>query len=160
LLEPRRYDQIRVGDIVERADVGRSTFYEHYRNKDEILAESIQGPFSAFARSVEAGAAAAVLHPMLNHFWQNRGLARAVFGGARRKVARILAAMLQERLSARAQPATAKDALRIKLAAFALAEAQIGTLAAWLSGEIVCAEPVIAEVLHGMAQASADRICG
>ena len=34
LLEPRRYDQIKVGDIVERANVGRSTFYEHFRNKD------------------------------------------------------------------------------------------------------------------------------
>jgi len=160
LLEPRRYDQIKVGDIVARANVGRSTFYEHYKNKDGILAESIQGPFAAFARSVDAGAGVDALHPMLNHFWQNRSQSRAIFGTTRRKVARILTAMLQDRLSARAGTGGAKDLLRVRLAAIALAEAQIGTLTAWLSGEIACEEPVIAEVLHAMAQASAVSICG
>jgi hypothetical protein len=48
---------------------------------------------------------------------------------------------------------------RIKAAAQALAEAQVGTLAAWLGGELVCNQAVIAEVLLGMAQAAAENIC-
>ena len=160
LLEPRRYDQIKVGDIVERANVGRSTFYEHFKNKDEVLADSIRAPFSAFAHSVDAGAAAGLV-PMLDHFWPNRDQARGIFGGvARRKVTRILAGMLQTQLDARATRRTPDNALRIKLAALALAEAQIGTLAAWLNGEIACGKSVIAEVLHGMAQSSAAQVCG
>ena len=37
LIEKTHYDQITVKDIVEQANVGRSTFYAHYQNKDELL---------------------------------------------------------------------------------------------------------------------------
>ena len=38
LIAEREYDDITVGDIIGRADVGRSTFYQHYQNKDEVFA--------------------------------------------------------------------------------------------------------------------------
>ena len=37
LLNAKRYSEITVQDILDRADVGRSTFYEHYKTKDELL---------------------------------------------------------------------------------------------------------------------------
>jgi AcrR family transcriptional regulator len=159
LLEPRRYDRIRVGDIVERANVGRSTFYEHFRNKDEILAESIRVPFAPFARSVDAGASVASLLPALEHFWQNRSQTRSIFGGQRRKVVRILADMLQSQMNERAGKQTPNAALKIRLGAMALAEAQVGMLAAWMIGEVTSGKGAIAEVLYGMAQASAALVC-
>ena len=37
LLKEKRYQEISVQDIIERADVARSTFYMHYLDKDDLL---------------------------------------------------------------------------------------------------------------------------
>lgn len=39
LLNEKNYNQITVGEIIERADVGRATFYAHFETKDYLLKE-------------------------------------------------------------------------------------------------------------------------
>lgn len=41
LIRERPYPTIRVEDVVERANVGRSTFYAHFKSRDELLARSL-----------------------------------------------------------------------------------------------------------------------
>ena len=48
LLHERRYDAITIQDIVERANLGRTTFYLHFRSKDELLMQCHEGIVSAF----------------------------------------------------------------------------------------------------------------
>jgi AcrR family transcriptional regulator len=45
LLERRRYDRITVGEIIEEANVGRSTFYAHFETKDMLLKVMCQEMF-------------------------------------------------------------------------------------------------------------------
>jgi AcrR family transcriptional regulator len=47
LIREKNYDDIVVKEILDRADVGRSAFYTHFRNKDELLASSIEDLLAA-----------------------------------------------------------------------------------------------------------------
>ena len=37
LVKEKRFDDITVQNVIERADVGRSTFYTHFRDKDDLF---------------------------------------------------------------------------------------------------------------------------
>lgn len=41
LMAKKGYEAVSVTDIIERANVGRSTFYAHYADKDELLASQL-----------------------------------------------------------------------------------------------------------------------
>ena len=52
LIHEKPYDAVAVTEILERANVGRSTFYTHFRDKDELLASCIHD----MLRSVQSAA--------------------------------------------------------------------------------------------------------
>src|SRR5262249_28942825 len=54
LIREKSYETISVKDILARADVGRSTFYMHFADKDELLVSGIRG----MLRSVQGHASA------------------------------------------------------------------------------------------------------
>jgi AcrR family transcriptional regulator len=41
LIREKPYDAIVVKEILDRANVGRSTFYTHFRDKDDLLVSGI-----------------------------------------------------------------------------------------------------------------------
>ena len=41
LMLEKRYDDITVQDIIDRADVGRSTFYAHYQDKEDLMTSGL-----------------------------------------------------------------------------------------------------------------------
>jgi AcrR family transcriptional regulator len=42
LIRVKRYESITVQEITDRADVGRSTFYAHFTDKDDLVADSVR----------------------------------------------------------------------------------------------------------------------
>lgn len=79
LIHEKSYDAIVVKEILARANVGRSTFYSHYRDKDELLDSGIRDMLRAgeTASSVRStGPADRILRfslPILEHIERYRG---------------------------------------------------------------------------------------
>ncbi|EAT58261.1 TetR/AcrR family transcriptional regulator [Chlorobium ferrooxidans] len=54
LIVEKGYEAITVQDILDRADVGRSTFYAHYQDKDELLLSSFEHLRTLFEEQQQA----------------------------------------------------------------------------------------------------------
>lgn len=52
LLQEKQYNKITIQDILDRADVGRSTFYSHYGTKDDLLFSSIEHLLEMLKQSI------------------------------------------------------------------------------------------------------------
>lgn len=53
LILEQGYDAVTVRDIAERANLGRATFYLHYRDKEELLFTSLEAVFDDLVQQIE-----------------------------------------------------------------------------------------------------------
>ncbi len=162
LLRERGYDAITVQDIVDRADVGRTTFYQHYRGKDDLFVhchEAMVSRFSAlspetlFAPDAPAGMMAAY-----RHLAEVRTLLSPLFQGRAKDsplVLRRLRDQLAQRIAAslRAALAGADSALPIEVVAVALAGAQIALVQWWLERRQPYTPETVARTFHRLQRA-------
>ena len=143
LIFSRRYAAIRTSDLIEEAGVGRSTFYEHFRNKDDVMVWAIDPIFAPLAEAGAGQASLPRLRFVLDHVWERRALARVLFEPALSpKMHRKLAAMIEARL----EPGQAGDVPPAMTAA-ATAAGQLALLRVWLCGEAPCEPEVLAKRL-------------
>jgi len=82
LMLEKHYDSITVQDIIDRANVGRSTFYSHFRDKEDLLVGDWKRFFQLIADNtnltVESGGNVAPIEGMLTHLKHMHSLYRAL----------------------------------------------------------------------------------
>src|SRR6476619_5268542 len=53
LIKEKRFDDITVQNVIERADVGRSTFYSHFRDKEDLFQRDWERFLDDFAQHID-----------------------------------------------------------------------------------------------------------
>lgn len=151
LFVERGLDGVSVGDIVARADIARSTFYQHFNSKEAVLCAVVRPIIAPLAEAVRSISTPPHLPYVTQHLWDNRKLARELFAGtARRALIRLLADMIETSV---VEPAGAGTGLPQRLKAIHAANAQIGLLEEWLTGKHHCSNDQIAASLAATGRA-------
>jgi AcrR family transcriptional regulator len=142
LVLERGYDRVTVQDILDRADVGRSTFYAHFRDKESLLLSCFDG------LREELGGALAELTPaagpsdprlptlaLFEHAYHNRRMYRALCGRAGGSIVeRHLHALVAGALRAHLESRVAAAGARVPADAMAefYTSALLGMLTWWV----------------------------
>ncbi len=141
----RRYNAIRVTDLIAAAGIGRATFYEHFRGKDDVLLAATEPILDPMARAALGRPVEAHLRATLDHIWQQRFVGRILLASsAGAKLQRHLADMIATGLDDTPVPAAMRAA--------AIAAAQIAMLRLWLSGTAPCTAQALARQMMACAQ--------
>jgi AcrR family transcriptional regulator len=142
LLFERRYDEITVQDILDRANIGRSTFYTHYFDKQDVLASIVEQQIELLSQQfAERGSGETLIpslelfHHVQRHEQYFRAMLRGEAGeafwesaqnGLSRAIAQALAARVTEGVSPR---------VSLPLVAQYLAGALLNLLKWWVVAE-------------------------
>lgn len=68
LLREKRYDAITVQDLLDRAEIGRSTFYTHYFDKEDVLASVVEEQLELLSQQLSHRSAGQGIVPSLEMF--------------------------------------------------------------------------------------------
>lgn len=76
LMHEKPFDAIKVHDVLDRAEVGRSTFYSHYRDKEDLFLSDVDDFWEAvstkLSRNAEASRRVAPVRELFEHVAQAR----------------------------------------------------------------------------------------
>jgi AcrR family transcriptional regulator len=160
LIVEKGYERISVSEIIEAADVGRSTFYLHYRDKEDLFLSSLDDEVrAALAGGAGEGSASLLL---FRHADRHRDLYRALVrkrGGwslAADRIQRTIADVFQERfLDAVADPKVPTPA-----AARFTSTALLGLLTWWLDTDMHMDADAVDEAFRQLANRGLDATIG
>ena len=161
LILERGYASLTTGDVAAAADVGRSTFYEHFRGIDDLMAQTLGAVLAPLASGCFEPHPPQEAHRLVEHVWENRRLAHILLKGeAQPIVLRSLTAQFEAILTHVLTDPGAKPILAPDLIALQLAASQLALLGAWVSGRSGHSAQEIAAALHASGRASALALIG
>ncbi len=155
LVQRRRYDSFSVADLVAEAGIGRSTFYEHFRDKDAVLRVSLRMPFAPLATLIVRDVARKDVVFALDHFWERRALARIILTEPTRTIAiGSFADLLEDDLKERGDW---QDVGSLRADIAFKAHGAIAVLDEWVTGRVQLNSGELADLIFNHAQMRLTR---
>ena len=158
LVLEKRYDAITIQNLLDRADVGRSTFYAHYRGKDDLLLRSFEGLLEMLDQAMDRdGTPVGRLAPVRELFGHvgemrefHRALVRAhmldrVYQAGTTLLSRTIARRL-----ATGPARTGEDAARLAALAHGFAGMLFGMLRWWVESDAPLSPEQMDELYHAL----------
>lgn len=146
-----RYNDIRMIDVARCANVGRSTLYLHYPDKDAILLENMAPLLADLCEATHGITAQDKIEAALRHIWSHRDRGRVVlFGTTGQRLERALAARIilttrtEADTSTDTPTGTDTDTMSAAFLANSIAASVFAVLRTWLMGEASGTIPDIA----------------
>jgi AcrR family transcriptional regulator len=159
LIFKQTYSGLPTDSIVKRAGVGRSTFYEHFRNKDEVLLHSVPWILSALADAVTDAGDAYRIRGVLDHIMDQKAMAEPLLAGpAGAAITAELSKLIEIRLTTRNASRSTKLAVPVGLAARQVAAAQLSLLSSWLEDPSTCSSIDLATAICHSSQGLAASL--
>jgi AcrR family transcriptional regulator len=140
LVVERGYEGLTVQDVLDRADVGRSTFYAHFRDKDDLLQAAfarLRAVLEGHTRGQGAASLSDISLALFCHTADHRPLYRAMVG---RPSGALMLRVAHEQLSDVVRPHLDQAAGRLSVppdvAAQYYVSALFGLLTWWLDADL------------------------
>ena len=123
LMSEKGWDAVNVQSVCERANVGRSTFYSHFADKEELLVSGFDDLRKMMTGLRDArGGPIGFARALIEHAYENRRLFRALIG-------RRSGQVVQQRFRA-----LVLELMRQELAAAGVAEDSLDAVARYIGG--------------------------
>lgn len=156
LVQRTRFDELRTFEIIEKAGVGKSTFYEHFADKYQVLSESLVGPMEQLASCIISERSELRDASIIEHFWERRALARIVLQPPARQ--HVLACLTNQILIKINEVGESIDEVSNGRAIF-LANGTLGLLDQWLVGKLeLSREDLLDLIVHETASKDSTDI--
>lgn len=136
LILEKGYDAVTVADIIGRADIGRSTFYTHYTDKQHVLNASLDKVATFLRAHGDAcgGRLFGFSRALFEHVHEQRDLLRALLGRrggtvVYNRIRQLLTDLVRDEL----EPRTGRDAVvPVALAVDSVVGAYLALLSRWV----------------------------
>ena len=183
LILERGYDAVTVEEITNRADVGRTTFYLHYKDKEDLLVESIDTAINDLVLQISNLSVASWAIPydslapqesprspillVFQHASDNADLYRIILRGegssrAQNRIRDVISDAVSDFLSMKAsqEGMTVKPIIPLEVFSIYFAGSLLGILTWWLESDMPFSTSQIASMFEKLAFPGARDVLG
>lgn len=152
LVFSRNYEDIRMADIAKLANVGRSTVYLHYPDKDAVLVDAMDWILSGLSACANSKSSPERTIELIQHIWLHRDKARKIlFGTTGRKLQRVLSTKIKNQFIDSSQESDWN--ISPIIVANQIAASLFSVLRSWVNAEASASGSKLAQYCHDCANA-------